>query len=248
VLSHTSLDVVCLDAEHAPFGRTELDGCLMALATADKPALVRVPNESPSEILNALDCGAVGIVIPHVRTADQARAAVAACHFGPGGRGYAGSTRAARYTMKAMREHLADSAATSTVVAQIEDAEALDALDAIAHVDGLDCLFVGRMDLTVSLGADSYLASEVVDAVTRIVDTGRAAGKAVGMFVPSIAEAERWLARGASVFLLGSDQQFVLEGAKVLAEKFHAMPGGCESSGVDAGEEIGSAVSMLGLR
>lgn len=223
VLGLTPLDCVCLDTEHAPFGRTELDGCLMTLAAADKPALVRVASGTPAEILSALDMGATGVVLPHIKTADQARGAVAASHFGPSGRGYAGSTRAARYTHKPIRDHLAESAATTTVVAQVEDAEALDALDAIARVEGLDCLFIGRIDLTISLGADTPQSPVVVDAVKRIVDVGCAAGIAVGMFVPSVEEVEQWLHRGASVFLLGSEHQFLLDGARTLTSAFRRM-------------------------
>lgn len=224
VLSLTPLDCVCIDAEHAPFGRTELDACLMAFAAADKPALVRVPSSAPHEMLCALDSGAVGVVIPHVVSATQAHDAVAACQYGPGGRGYAGSTRAARFTTKPMGEHLADSATMTTVIAQIEDGEALAHIDAIANADRLDCIFVGRMDLTVSLGAASPQDPTVVAAVERIVDAGCNAGIAVGMFVASVQEAADWLGRGATFFLVGSDQQLLLESVRASTAAFGGLP------------------------
>ena len=95
VLAMTGLDCLCLDAEHAPFDRLTLDACLFAARVADKPVLVRTPSAAPEHILNALDCGADGVVIPHIRSAEDARAAVRASHYGHGGRGYAGSSRAA---------------------------------------------------------------------------------------------------------------------------------------------------------
>jgi len=220
VLGLSPLDVVCLDAEHAPFGRLELDSCIFALRAAEMPSLVRVPSTAPAEVLNALDCGATGVVIPHVCSAAQAEAVAKTARFGRGGRGYAGSTRAAGYTTKPMAAHKADSAAHTAVIAQIEDVEALSAIDEIAAVDGIDCLFVGRIDLTVALGAESPNDPAVVDAVEKICAAGRDAGKTVGMFVPKVEEAAVWQEQGASLFLLASDHSFLLQGARELVTAF----------------------------
>ncbi len=220
VLGHTPLDVVCIDAEHAPFGRLELDSCIFALRAAGMPSLVRVPSSAPAEILSALDCGATGVVIPHVCSADDARAVARAARFGRGGRGYAGSTRAAEYTCKPMREHQADSLADTVVVVQIEDIEAVDAIEEIAAVEGIDCLFVGRIDLTVALGAEGPNAPEVIEAVERVCEAGVAANKPVGMFVPSVDEVAVWREKGASLFLLSSDHSFMLQGAKSMMLAF----------------------------
>ena len=220
VLGATELDMVCLDAEHAPFDRMALDQCLLALRSSGMPALVRVPSAAPEHTLNALDCGATGIVVPHVTSAAMAAAAAGAAHYGPGGRGYAGSSRAAAYTRKPMASHLADSAAESTVIAQIEDLEALEVIDEIAAVDSVDCLFIGRADLTVAMGADSPKAPEVVSAVERVCEAGRRAGRAVGMFVGDAGEVPHWREAGASFFLLSSDHGFLQQGASALAGAF----------------------------
>ncbi len=220
VLGASALDALCLDAEHSPFDRLALDQCIHALRAAGMPALVRVPSGAPEHTLNALDCGATGVVVPHVHSAEMARQAAAAAHFGPGGRGYAGSTRAAGYTAKPMARHLADSAAATTVIVQLEDLEALDAVDEIAAVETVDCLFIGRIDLTVALGAESPAAPEVIDAVERICAAGRRAGRAVGMFVGDPAEVPRWREAGASLFLLSSDHGFLRQGADRLAADF----------------------------
>ena len=99
------------------------------------------------------------------------------------------------------------------VVAQIEDAEALGELDAIARVPGLDALFVGRADLTVSLGATSMDDERVVDAVERICAAGRAAGLPVGMFLARTSDVPSWRDKGVRLFILKSDQDFLLSGA-----------------------------------
>ncbi len=217
VLSHSALDAVAIDVEHAPFGRLELDHCIAALQLADMPSLVRISDDSPTQIRNALDCGATGIVVPHVTSAEQAAAIARNAHFGAGGRGYAGSPRAARYTTKPMAEYLATSRAQTTVVVQIEDLEALDRVSDIAAVDGVDCLFVGRVDLAVAM-EESVSSTVVVDTVKAICRACAGTGTAIGMFTPDLTEIPMWRELGANLFLLSSDQSMVLAGANQLAE------------------------------
>ena len=218
VLSRSGLDLLVLDAEHAPFDRAELDGCLAIAAAIGMPTLVRVPSADPTHVLNALDLGATGVMVPHVATAEAARAAVAASHHGPGGRGYSGSTRAAGFAGRRIEEQLGRASRSTTVVVQIEDGEAVEQIDAIAAVAGVDALFIGRIDLTVSMGCTDPADPKVVAAVERICAAGRAAGVPVGMFVATTAEARQWIERGASLFVLSSDHGFLLAGARQLRE------------------------------
>ena len=115
---------------------------------------------------------------------------------------------------------MADSAAQSVVVAQLEDVDALGSIDEIASVEGIDCLFVGRIDLTVALGASSPADPQVVSAVERICRAGADAGRPVGMFVGNLDEVPRWQAAGASLFLLSSDHGFLLQGAAGMVHRF----------------------------
>ncbi|GAA0759906.1 2-keto-3-deoxy-L-rhamnonate aldolase RhmA [Erythromicrobium ramosum] len=221
VLAGTGLDCLCLDAEHAPFDRRDLDAGIMAARAGGMPVLVRPASSAAHEILNALDCGADGVLVPHVRSAAEAEAVAASVHYGPGGgparRGYAGSSRAAGYGTRAIPDHLDASAATSVVIAQIEDLEALDEIDAIAAVPGIDALFIGRIDLTIALGCASPDDPKVIAAVERILAACRTAGRACGMFTPRPVDVPHWQAQGASLFLLGSDHGFLREGAANLA-------------------------------
>lgn len=215
VLALSALDCLCLDAEHAPFDRIAIDGCAMAARAGGKDLLVRVPVATPEHILNALDCGATGVVAPHVRSAHEARDLVRMAHYGAGGRGYAGSSRAAGYTTSSMANHLERSART-IVIAQIEDPESIEDIEAIAAVDGIDALFVGRVDLTVAYGAASQDDPRVVAAVERVCAAGRAQGRPVGMFLARTSDIPLWREKGASLFLLGSDHGFMLAGAAAL--------------------------------
>lgn len=214
VFANAGLDVLCIDAEHAPFDRTGIDLCLMAARLVELPILVRTPTSAPEHILNALDCGADGVLIPHIRSADEARAAVKAAQYGRGGRGYAGSSRAAGYGLTPIPVHLATSAERITIIAQIEDVEAVDAIDAIAAVEGLDALFVGRIDLTIALGETNPDAPAVMAAVERIVSVGRSASVPVGMFVPRDGDVADWAQKGVQLFLQGSDHSFMRAGAR----------------------------------
>jgi staphyloferrin B biosynthesis citrate synthase len=216
VLATCGLDLLCIDAEHAPFDRAAIDLCIMAGRAGGLPVIVRPASGAPEQILNALDCGADGVLVPHVRSRAEAEAVVRAAQYGPGGRGYAGSTRAAGYGLTGMDDHRARAAAQTVVIAQIEDREALDELEAIAAVPDIDALFVGRIDLTVSLGCTNPDDPQVVAAVERIVSACAAAGRPSGMFLSRAEDAAHWRAKGSSLFLLGSDHSFLRQGAALL--------------------------------
>ena len=221
VLSFSSLDCLVLDAEHAPFDRAALDLCILAGRAGGKTVLVRPQSASHEQILNALDCGADGVILPHIRSAADAEDAVKACHYVSGGRGYAGSSRAAGYTTKGMAKHRTD-AKDVTIIAQIEDIEGVENIEAIAAVDGIDALFIGRADLTISYAAETPDDAMVVDAVDRIVVAGKAAGRTTGMFLGRVGDVGMWREKGASLFILGSDHDFMLQGAAKLAEAIRA--------------------------
>jgi 2-keto-3-deoxy-L-rhamnonate aldolase RhmA len=222
VLAGSDLDVLCLDAEHAPFDRGDLDAAVLACRANDMPVLIRAPSAAPETILNALDIGAAGVVVPHVVDERSAKSIAHSCHYGPGGRGYAGSSRAAGYTRTKMPQHLGASRASTVVVAQIEDAEGVDNIEAIAREPRIDCLFIGRADLAVSYGAASASDPTVIAAAERVCAAGARAGRAVGMFVPDLAEIPRWRTLGVSLYLLESDHTFLLRGAAALGAAVRA--------------------------
>lgn len=216
VLAMSGLDCLCLDAEHAPFGRRELDACLAMGRALDLPMLVRVGAGTPDAILQALDSGAVGIVIPHVDSAEKAEAASRAARYGAGGRGYAGSTRWAGFATRAMPGVLAQDAQT-VVIAQIEEPAGVDAVDAIAAVRGVDALFVGPADLAVGYGVP--VESAEVDAA--YAAAGRAcaaAGTGLWTWVANEAGAARRAAQGVTGFLAGSEHAWMLAGARAAAK------------------------------
>ena len=216
VLAQTGLHCLCLDAEHAPFDRIDLDRGILAARAGGIPALVRVLSGSPHEILNALDLGAAGVIVPHIRSPKEAEAAVLACHYGAGGRGYAGGTRASGYISPPIGRRLASTRTETSVILQIEDVEALDHLDSIVGIEGVDAIFIGRIDLTVALGETDPKAPRVIAAVSDIIAACRAVGRTVGMFTPDLSELPMWREQGSTFFLLGADHAFIRAGAQAL--------------------------------
>jgi 2-keto-3-deoxy-L-rhamnonate aldolase RhmA len=220
VLAHTNLDVLCLDAEHAPFDRSALDTCVLAAKSQQMSVVIRIPDTENTTILNALDLGADGIVLPHILNAEHARRVVKKCFYGPDGRGYAGSTRFAGYTTKKLPENLANSQNRTCIIAQIEDLQAIDDIDEICQVKGIDCIFIGRMDLTVALEHTNPSHPDVLAAVEKVVNATNKYDISCGMFVGDLSELPHWISLGVGLFLIGSDHGFMLSGAQQLQQKF----------------------------
>lgn len=214
ILSGSGLDFIILDAEHAPFDRMRLDACLAVGRALDFPLLVRVPAGTPDELLKALDAGAVGVVVPHVDSAEKAEAIARGSRFGKGGRGYAGSTRWAGFATRTMPDVLAQSKTETIVIAQIEEPEGVEAIDQIAGCDGIDGVFIGPADLSVALGKSDINSPELGAAMKRVGDAAKAHGVAYITWVPGRDKAQEWDQYGFTTYVLGSEHAWVLQGAK----------------------------------
>lgn len=223
ILALGGLDCVVVDAEHAPFSAGALDRMVLAGRATGLPVLVRVAGLEPGFINTCLDMGATGIVVPHVRSAEEARAAVAAAKYS-GRRGFSPSSRAGGYGTRGTEAYLAAADRETSVWCQIEDREALSVLDAIAAVEGVDCLFVGRADLALSLGVSAG-EPRLTEAVRAVGSACRAAGKAAGLFVPGPAEIAERSAEGYSAFICGSDQSWLLGQTKAVRSAFEGARG-----------------------
>ena len=214
LLALAGLDFICLDAEHAPFDRMRLDACLAVARALDLPTLVRVASGNPDDILKVMDAGAVGIVVPHVDTAEKARAVAKAARFGHGGGGFAGSTRWAGYATRSMAEVLAQSKSETVVIVQIEEPEAVEAIDDIAGAAGVDGVFIGPADLSVSYGETSTDNDHLRQAMTRVGDAACGAGVTYCTWVPDAQTAKAVESYGFTLFVIGSEHAWMLAGAR----------------------------------
>lgn len=218
VLAMSGMDFVALDAEHAPFDRGTVDACLGMARALNIPALVRIPDSSPAQILTMLDSGATGLVVPHVNTVEKAEEVARAARFGHGGRGFAGSTRWAGYATRKMPDILKQSEDETVILAQIEEPEAVDAIDEIAAVDGIDALFVGPADLAVCYGLTDPAAPKVRDAIRRVGEAAKKHGKCMVTFAPNTSWVPDLKALGVTMYFIGSEHAFMLAGAKAVAD------------------------------
>ena len=212
-----------IDEEHAPFDRGTIDLALLGARAGNIAGIVRVAEPTPAKLLAALDDGALGVLVPHVSSPEKARAMVAACRYRGGKRGFSNTNRAGGYGGTGMWDHVAAQDESVTTVAMIEDPEALDCLDAIMAVDGLDGIFIGRGDLTVALGSKGLDSPETMGATEKIIAAARKANKRICIMVASAAEADRFRAMGATAFIVSSDQGLMRQAAAKLVADFAAL-------------------------
>lgn len=222
VLAQSTLDFLCLDAEHAPFDRARMDACLAVARALDFPTLVRIPAAEPHYVLQALDAGAAGIVCPHVATPELAEGLARSARFGRGGRGFAGSTRWAGYATRTMADVLSLSEETM-VIAQIEEPEGVEAAEAIAATPGIDGLFVGPADLSVGYGKTDQGSDELKAALVSVGEAAKAQGKCYMSWVPDASRARDWHGLGMTMFFVASEHAWMLAGANAVSDGIHAI-------------------------
>lgn len=208
-------DWLLLDHEHGQGGEETLQHQLHAAAATPACPIVRVAANEAPRFKRALDAGAGGIMVPWINTAAEARSAVAALRYPPRGvRGVMRLTRASDFGAD-FPDYYAHAHERLVLMAQIETAEGLAQVEAIAAVDGVDVLFIGPMDLTTSLGIQEQFAHPTyLAAVRRIADAARAAGKAAGILLLDPAWLPRCAEFGLTVVALGSDGGHVNTGLR----------------------------------
>ena len=164
--------------------------------------------------------GAQSLLVPYVSSADEAKAAVSFTRYPPAGvRGVAGTTRATRFGR--VKDYAKRASEELCLLVQVETQAAVDNIEAICAVDGVDGVFIGPADLHASLGYTGEVANPKVkplidEAIRRI----RKAGKAPGILTPNEADARHWLQCGALFVAVGADVGILARGAEALAAKF----------------------------
>lgn len=215
VVSAAGPDFICVDAEHSQIGRELIENLIRAADVYRVPAMVRVPGHAPESIAGVLDAGAAGVLVPRVSTAAHASAAVAATRYPPVGERGVGPGRAAGYGYR-IPDYLKNANDSLVLAIQIETAEGLANVEEIVAVEGVDVIFIGPGDLSVSinaLGPDG--APRLEAAILEITQAARKAGKTVGIFRPSPDDVAKWSQAGISFFILASDTMFL--GASLVA-------------------------------
>jgi len=213
ILGSVGFDFVVIDEEHAPFNRETTDRMLLACRASGIAGIVRVQGPEAPFILSVLDCGAAGVLVPHVDSAAKAMAVVEACRYMIGSRGFSNTTRAGGFGKASIEEHVVAQDRSITVIAMIEDPHAIDVVDEILAVDGIDGAFIGRGDLMVAYRQSGSGPQQVRDATDKILAAARKAGKPVCILASSLEDAAELTGKGASAFILSSDQGLMRQAA-----------------------------------
>jgi 4-hydroxy-2-oxoheptanedioate aldolase len=220
VIAGAGFDWILLDTEHSPNDLENLLTQLQAAAPYPSHPVVRVAWNDMVTMKRVLDIGAQSLLVPYISTKAEAESAVAHTRYPPAGvRGVAGTTRATRFGR--VGEYAKRAHEELCLLVQVETQGALDNLEAICTVDGVDGVFIGPADLHASLGHPGEIANPKVkplidEAIRRI----RMAGKAPGILTPSEADARHWLQCGALFVAVGADVGILARGAEALAAKF----------------------------
>ena len=218
-LAPSGFDFLMFDAEHTPTALPILYSQVLALASSRTSCLVRMPGLDPVAFKPVLDMGIDTVMVPNVRNAEEAAQAARAVHYPPRGiRGVGGSVRATRFGRDA--GYYARAADDVCLLLQIESAEGLANIEAIAGVDGVDGLFIGPVDLATGLGhlaqpTHPAVVQACLDGVRRIRATGKAAG-----ILAAEPQAQAYLDAGATMVCLGSDLGLLTKAADALAARW----------------------------
>jgi 4-hydroxy-2-oxoheptanedioate aldolase len=205
LLAVAGFDWLLLDLEHGAGDEGLLQSQMFAAESDGAPAVVRTETFERIRIGRVLDLGARGVMFPRVDTAAQAADAVAHLHYPPDGdRGVAGANRARRYGLRT--DPFAEANGEIAGIVQIESAQAVAEVEAIAAVPGVDALFIGPNDLSHSLGVPGDLQAPVFrDAVTRVLAASRAHGPAAGILAATPELCRSFIAEGFTLLALGND-------------------------------------------
>jgi 4-hydroxy-2-oxoheptanedioate aldolase len=223
-MAHQGWDSLSIDMQHGVIDYDAAVAMLTATATTDVVPLVRVPWLDPSMLMRVLDAGAYGVICPMVNTRADAERLVAATHYPPRGNRSYGPARALLFGGS---DYLAHADETIAVFAMIETREALDNLDDIVSVPGLDAIYIGPADLSLALGCPPQpgtpppfddVAPTVAAAIDRILACALAHGVVAGIHNGSPDGARARIAKGFRFVTVGSDARFMAAGARAVVD------------------------------
>ena len=220
LLGGSGYDFLVLDCEHSPNDLTSILGQLQALSGTATAAVVRPPVNDPVIFKRLLDIGVRNLLVPMVQSAEEAKAAVAACRYPPRGiRGVAGSTRATNYGRTP--DYFSRIADEQCLIVQVETRQAISQIEAIAAVDGVDGIFIGPSDLSADMGllgqgGHPDVRAAVSDAIKRV----RQAGRFAGVLTPIEDFAKACLADGAAFVAVGNDLSLLARQSEALRGRF----------------------------
>jgi 4-hydroxy-2-oxoheptanedioate aldolase len=220
IVADSGFDWILLDTEHSPNEIPGLLSQLQAIGRGTATPIIRPAWNDAVLVKRALDIGTQSVLVPYVQNPEEARRAVAAVRYPPAGiRGVAAGARASRYGR--ITDYLKKADDEVCLLVQVETRAALDQLEAIAKVEGVDGVFIGPSDLSASFGYIGNPAHpEVQKAIEQAAQTIKAAGKGAGILTADEEEARRYIGWGYTFVAVGSDTGLLGRSADALVRKF----------------------------
>jgi len=230
-MAHQGWDSLTIDLQHGVVDYHDMLHMLQAISTTATVPIVRVPWLEPGILMKALDAGAYGVICPMVNTREDAQKLVAYTHYAPMGTRSFGPVRALLYSGADYPKH-----ANQTVVsfAMIETAKALDNLDEILSVEGLDAIYIGPSDLSLALGCTPTFDDvdpKAAEAIEHILERAKAHGVVAGIHNGSPEVALRRIALGFQFVTVSSDARILAAGAKQLVTQMRVAPASKDDGG-----------------
>jgi len=218
IVGTAGFDWLLIDMEHGAGNEQVLLSQLQALESSNTAAFVRIESNAKPRIHRVLDFGVEGVMCPHVDTPEEARAFVNGIRYPPlGSRGIARMVRASGFGRN-LAEYTTNANDTIVGIAQIESPEALSHLDEIAAIDGIDVLFVGPADLSISLGIFGQFDHPLfVDGIKATIGAAQKAGKSAGILLSNPDDYNTYYNLGMRFIACGSDAGFIAEGSRNMA-------------------------------
>ena len=207
MLEIADIDFVVIDREHTGSTLAEIADLVAWFKATDIAPFVRIPQIQYHFIARTLDVGALGLMVPNVKNADEARAIVAAAKYAPlGSRGVSLGAAHSDYRKVDPRPFMDDANDNTTIICQIESREGIDALDDIAAVAGVDVLWVGHFDLSQSMGIPGQFHNpEFLDALRSVIDAARKNNLGIGIQPGNMDMAREWMEMGFNVISYSAD-------------------------------------------
>ena len=221
-MAHQGWDTLTIDMQHGMIDDAALVPMLQAISTTDTVPIVRVPWLEPGILMRALDAGAYGVICPMVNSREDAQKLVAYTHYPPRGTRSFGPLRAVLYAGLDYVQHAND---TIVTFAMIETAEALDNLDDILSVEGLDAIYIGPSDLSLALGCTPTfddLEPKAFEAVEHILARAKAHGVVAGIHNGTPEAALKRIAKGFQFVTISSDARLMADGAQQVISAMRA--------------------------
>ena len=223
-MAHQGWDSLTIDLQHGVVDYQAMLPMLQAISTTDTVPVVRVPWLEPGILMKTLDAGAYGVICPMVNTREDAQKLVAWTHYAPRGTRSFGPVRATIYGGADYAEHADD---TIVTFAMIETATALDNLDDILSVEGLDAIYIGPSDLSLALGCRPVFDDvdpKAADAIDHILARAKAHGVVAGIHNGTPEGALARIAKGFQFVTVSSDTRLIAAGAQQVVSAMRVRP------------------------